>query len=233
MIVLMQPLKGKRRRGKVVRFLSAGFLLAILFSGTALGEGWDASDIAWFVAGGATAFVVHESAHALVATSFRLHPRLEWRSKPIPFVVVKYDIFAYKDASGRTIYLNGQGERISSGDAKRFAISSAGINSQNIGSELILSMRPRLSEESAPFLKGMLAFDILTSIGYALVGRQDPDGDIRGMSEALGVSDRIIGAIVFLPAAVDLYRFYYPDSAWAPWVGRGAKGYLLGLSFRW
>jgi hypothetical protein len=53
------------------------------------------------------------------------------------------------------------------------------------------------------------------------------------MSEALGVSDRIVGALVALPAAVDLYRYYYPESAWAPWAGRGAKGYLLGLSFRW
>lgn len=79
----------------------------------------------------------------------------------------------------------------------------------------------------------MLTFDILTSIGYALVGRKDPDGDLHGMSDALGAPDEVIGALIFLPAAVDLHRFYYPDSAWAPWMSRGAKAYFLGLSFRW
>lgn len=82
-------------------------------------------------------------------------------------------------------------------------------------------------------LKDVLAFDMIVSVGYAFIGRKDPDGDLRGMSEALGVSDKWLGTLVFLPAAVDTYRYFYPDSRWAPWVSRGSKGYLLGLALRW
>ncbi|MBI3812543.1 MAG: hypothetical protein HY283_10130 [Nitrospirae bacterium] len=201
---------------------------------SARAETWEASDYAWFAAGGLSGFVIHESAHAAVAESLGLRPRLEIRHKPVPFAIIKYDLIPVKDSSGEiTYYTDRDGNPISNGGQKRFVIASAGINSQNIVSEWILTQYPRLADESRPYLKGILAFDILTSMGYALVGRKDPDGDLRGMSEALKVNDLIIGGIVLLPAAMDLYRYYHPDSVWAPWLDRGAKGYLLGFSIRW
>lgn len=201
--------------------------------GSAAAEDWEASDYGWFVAGGASAFVLHESAHAVVAKSFGFDVRLESRRKPIPFIVVRYDLIATRDESGQIQYTDGKGQPVSDGAEKHYATAAAGINSQNITSEIILTLDPNIREEPRPFLKGVLAFDILTSVGYALVGRKDPDGDLRGMSEALGVDDKWIGALVFLPAALDTYRYFYPESRWAPWASRGAKAYLLGLSFRW
>ncbi|MBI3805804.1 MAG: hypothetical protein HY282_18785 [Nitrospirae bacterium] len=167
-----------------------------------------------------------------MAESLGYGVRIESRRKPIPFVVVKYDLVAIKDSRGEIEYLDENGQPIPEGADKRFAIASAGINSQNITSELILTLDPEIREEPRPFLKGVLAFNIITSIGYALVGRKDPDGDLRGMAESLGVKDRWVGALVFLPAAVDAYRYFYPDSRWAPWVSRGSKAYLLGLALR-
>ncbi len=221
---------GKRR--KRVLWIA---LVLVLVGGAAeaRAEPWGASDYAWFVAGGLSGFVIHDAAHAVVAESLGLRPRLEIRHRPIPFIIVKYNFIAVEDASGEVAYYSDRdGNPIPNGAQKNFVIASAGINSQNIASEWILSAHPNLREESRPYLKGMLAFDLLTSFGYVLVGRKDPDGDIRGMSEALKVNDGIIGGIVLLPAVLDLYRYYHPDSAWAPWVDRGAKGYLLGLSFR-
>jgi hypothetical protein len=217
------------------RILWFGLVLVLGWSAAeARAEPWEVSDYAWFAAGGLSGFVIHESAHAAVAESLGLRPRLEIRHKPVPFVIVKYGLIPVKDSSGEVAYYTDRdGNLVSHGAQKRFVIASAGINSQTITSEWILTRHPRLAEESRPFLKGMLAFDILTSAGYALVGRKDPDGDLRGMSEALKVNDLIVGGMVLLPAVLDLYRYYHPDSAWAPWVDRGAKGYLLGLSFRW
>lgn len=210
-----------------------GLVLSFLLASVARGEEWNGLEISWLVAGGATGFLLHEGAHVLAAESLGVHASLEFRRTPIPFIIIRYDLFQIKDSSGQTSYIDGEGRSVSSGNQKQFIIASAGIDSQHISSELILTRYPYLYNESRPFLKGVLAFDILTSIGYALVGRKDPDGDIRGMSEALGVSDRIVGALVFLPALVDIYRYYYPGTAWTPWVSRGAKGYLLGLAFRW
>jgi len=211
------------------------FLFWVLFffapSGRVYGETWEASDIGWLIAGGAAGFVLHESAHVLVAESFNLHPHVGTRSKPVPFIVIRYDLITFKDSSGETHYLDRNGTPISDGAQKKFAIASAGINSQNLTSELILTLDPNIREERRPFLKGVLAFDILTSMGYAVFGRLDPDGDLKGMSDASGINNVAIAGLVFLPAAIDLYRYYYPDSVWAPWAARGAKAYLLGLSF--
>jgi hypothetical protein len=196
-------------------------------------EEWIASDYGWFLAGGAAGFILHESAHALVAESLGFDARLESRGKPIPFVVVRYDLVSKKDENGNIRYADEEGNPISNGAQKQYAIASAGINSQNITSELILTLHPNLREERRPFLKGVLAFDLLVSVGYALIGRKDPDGDLRGMSEALDVSDKWMATLIFFPAAVDTYRYFYPESRWAPWVSRGSKAYLLGLAFRW
>lgn len=199
----------------------------------AAAEEWNGSDYGWFLAGSAAGFLLHESAHALVAESLGFDARLESRGKPIPFVVVRYDLASTRDENGQIRYTDKEGRPVSNGAQKQYAIASAGINSQNITSEIILTLHPNLREERRPFLKGVLAFDILVSVGYALIGRKDPDGDLRGMSEALGVSDKWMATLVLLPAAVDTYRYVYPDSRWAPWVGRGSKAYLLGLAFRW
>lgn len=217
----------------ISRPIWVGFLL-LFVQGTAIGaEEWTASDYGWFLSGGAAAFFLHEGAHALVAESLGFDARLESRGKPIPFIVVRYDLVSTKDENGHVRYTDEEGRPVSDGAQKQYAIASAGINSQNITSEAILTLYPNLREERRPFLKGVLAFDILVSAGYALIGRKDPDGDLRGMSEALGVNDKWMATLVILPAAVDAYRYYYPESRWAPWVSRVSKGYLLGLALRW
>ena len=50
---------------------------------------------------------------------------------------------------------------------KEFTISSAGFWVQHAGSEYLLSRRPNLRGEHAPVAKGLLAFNVLTSVMYA------------------------------------------------------------------
>jgi hypothetical protein len=104
-------------------------------------------------------------------------------------------------------------------------ISSAGFWTQEATAEWLLTKRPGLRAESAPFVKGMLAFDVLTSIGYGIVGiaQGGPiERDTHGMT-ASGIPEPAIGALIMVPAVLDGYRYFRPDAAWAKWISRAAK----------
>ena len=77
---------------------------------------------------------------------------------------------------------------------KEFAISSAGFWVQHASNEFILIRRPNLRDEHAPFVKGLVAFNVLTSVMYAVAAfaRAGPaERDTRGMA----VSAQIDGAM--------------------------------------
>jgi hypothetical protein len=106
------------------------------------------------------------------------------------------------------------------------AVTSAGFWTQSLTSELLLTRRPDLRRAHAPLAKGLLAFDVLTSMGYAAVafaGRGPAERDTRGMALGLGLSERAVGLVVLGPAVLDAYRYFRPDSARARWASRIAK----------
>ena len=115
---------------------------------------------------------------------------------------------------------------------KEFAISSAGFWMQHAGSEWILSARPHLKDERAPFVKGLLAFNLVTSAVYSAsaAGRfGPPERDPRSMAVSLGrngVPEPAIGALVLAPAVLDFYRYEHPEARWAAWA------FLRGASSR-
>src|SRR5439155_8244734 len=100
---------------------------------------------------------------------------------------------------------------------------------QHAGSEWILSARPRLKEESAPFVKGVLAFNLITSAVYSVsaFGRFGPsERDPRSMAASLGrdgIPEPAIGALILAPAALDVYRYEHPHARWAVWASRSGK----------
>ena len=90
----------------------------------------------------------------------------------------------------------------------------------------MLTKRPRLRSERAPVAKGLLAFNVLNSAGYAFVAfaRAGPfERDTRGMAESIGIDERAIGAIVLAPALLDAYRYFNRGSRWASWTSRATK----------
>ncbi len=108
---------------------------------------------------------------------------------------------------------------------EEFVISSAGFWTQEATAEWLLTRHADLRHERAPFAKGALAFDVLTSIGYGTVAMFEAgpaERDTRGMS-LIGVDERAIGAMVMAPAVLDAYRYVRPGSRWAPWASRGVK----------
>lgn len=160
-----------------------------------------------FFAGGALAFVAHEGGHLIFDAAFDGEPRIEAvHFGPVPFFAIAH--------------------RPNLSPRREFTVSSAGFWTQEATSEWLLTKHPDLRHEHAAFAKGVLAFDVLTSVGYGIVAfaRAGPfERDTRGMADAIGIDERAIGAMVMAPAVLDAYRYLRPHARWAVWASRAAK----------
>jgi hypothetical protein len=119
---------------------------------------------------------------------------------------------------------------------KEFVISSAGFWMQSGGSEWLLTQRPHLKDQHAPFLKGLLAFNLGTSVFYSVAAFGSlgpPERDTRGMAVSMGkdgVPEPLVGVLVLAPAALDAYRYRHPDARWAIWTSRAVKVASVALT---
>jgi hypothetical protein len=185
-----------------------------------------------FAAGAISALTLHETGHLITNLAFGNVPGFTpiLYAKFIPFFVIDPHLHACGTQPQQ--YCHQDGTRFGAGRDGYYVINMAGFQMQNIGSELILSIWPDLYYTHAPYRKGMLAMDIFLSIGYgsfSLLGIEDPHGDLSGANERDLYPKVLLASAVILPAAVDLYRYFFPDSKWAPWVSRTAKAGLLGM----
>ncbi|MFL6278550.1 MAG: hypothetical protein ACJ731_00425 [Vicinamibacterales bacterium] len=160
-----------------------------------------------FLTGAATGLGVHELGHVIADAAFGEKPGL----KKVDFHGIPF--FAITHRSGRP-------------SNEEFIISSAGFWMQQAGNEWLLSKRPQLESEQAPFAKGYFAFNVLASVAYAgaAFAKTGPEErDTRGMAASSRLDERWIGAIVLAPAILDAWRYYHPGSRWATWSSRGIK----------
>jgi hypothetical protein len=160
-----------------------------------------------FLAGSAVALGAHEGGHLFFDLLFDADPgisKVEFHG--IPF-------FAITHRSGLS-------------PKREFTISSAGFWVQEAGSEWLLTRRPGLRREHAPFAKGLLAFNILASVGYAgaAFAQTGPvERDTRGMASSSRIDEPWIGAMILAPAVLDTWRYFHPEAKWAAWASRAAK----------
>jgi hypothetical protein len=168
-----------------------------------------------FLAGSGVALVAHEGGHLLFDGIFDANPRFRRVSfHGIPFFALTHD-------------------RVS--PRREFIIDSAGFWVQEATNELILTRRPNLRREHAPFLKGLVAFNVLASAGYAGVAfarTGPPERDTRGMAEALRWQEPWVGVLILVPAILDAVRYFNPGARWAVWGSRAAKVGGVALIFR-
>jgi hypothetical protein len=165
------------------------------------------SALAGFLAGAAVGLAAHESGHLLFDGLFRADPGIKRVSfHGLPF-------FAITHKSGLS-------------PRREFVIDSAGFWVQEATNEFILSRRPHLRRERAPFVKGVVAFNLLTSVAYAgaAFARTGPDErDTRGIAESRRWKEPYVGLLILIPAVLDAFRFYNPDARWAAWGSRASK----------
>jgi hypothetical protein len=158
-----------------------------------------------FSAGVVAAFAIHEGAHEAVAEL--TDTEMDW------------GIGNYNQPLGFT-------ERARN-DSRGTAVYSAGLLSQAIGSEIILQADS--IDKNDPFVRGMMAWNILNPISYAvdywLIHRTNKQngssyqGDLQGIEHYQDESTAdIFAASMVAIAAFQGYRFLKTQS-WAPeWV---------------
>jgi hypothetical protein len=174
-------------------------------------------DVFTFLGGAAVALGAHEAGHVVLDEVFSAQPGIRRvNAGPFPFFAITH----HPVSPGR-----------------EFTISSAGFWVQHATDELIFARHPRLRDEHAPFLKGMLAFNVLTSVGYAgaaFVRRGPLERDTRGMAVSARVDEPWIGVAILGPALLDGARYYRPDVGWLKWASRATKigGALLVIRGR-
>jgi len=165
------------------------------------------ADSVKFLAGAALGLAMHEGGHLLFDAIFDAGPTIKGVTfGPFPFLAITHR----GDLSPR----------------REFVISSAGFWMQDLSSEWLLTKQPSLRDLHAPVAKGVLAFNVLNSAGYAFVAfaRAGPfERDTRGMAASSGVDERAIGALVLAPAVFDAIRYFKPEARWAKWASRATK----------
>lgn len=171
---------------------------------------------ALFLSGAAVALAAHEAGHLTFDLVFDAEPRLKRVNfHGLPFFALTHR----KQLSPR----------------REVVVSSAGFWVQHATDEWLLTQRPGLRHERAPFAKGVLAFNVLTSVAYSgtAFARTGPfERDTRGIADAARVDERWVGTMVLIPAVLDTWRYFQPDSKLAVWLSRGAKVGMLFLVVR-
>ena len=160
-----------------------------------------------FVGGIVVGLAAHEGAHLLFDVMFDADPGVE----PVDFHGIPFFAITHRsDLSPR----------------QEYTISSAGFWMQQATNEWLLTARPRLRVEQAPFAKGVFAFNVGASAAYSVAAFArigPPERDTRGMAASSRLDERWIGAVVLAPAVLDTWRYFHPDSRWAVWASRAAK----------
>ena len=159
-----------------------------------------------FLGGAAVALVAHESGHLLLDTLFDAGVGFKTvKAGPLPFFAITHHSLS---------------------PAREFAVSSAGFWVQHATDELILTRYPELRHDRAPFMKGIVAFNVLTSVGYSIAAftQSGPDErDTRGMASSARIHEAWIGATILAPAVLDAARYYRGDVGWLKWASRATK----------
>ena len=169
-----------------------------------------------FLSGAAVALLAHEAGHLAFNVAFDADPEL----KAVDFHGIPFFALTHREE------LSPRREAI---------VSSAGFWVQHATNEWILTRRPDVRRQRAPFTKGVLAFNVLTSVAYAgaAFARTGPfERDTRAIADATDVDERWIGAVVLAPAVLDAWRYFHPESKVAVWLSRGVKIGMVVLVLR-
>jgi hypothetical protein len=159
--------------------------------------------------------VAHEGGHLLFDVIFDTDPGI----KRVEFGGIPFFAITHTQVSRR----------------REFVISAAGFWVQEATNEWLLTTRPRLRWEHAPFAKGVFAFNVGASAMYAVAafGRWGPgERDTRGMAVGARLDEPWIGAVVLAPAVLDTWRYFDPDARLPVWLSRAAKVVTVLLVLR-
>jgi hypothetical protein len=191
----------------------------------------DGRSFGWFAAGAVTGFFAHEAGHIFANLLQGNVPHIQpiWGFGFIPFFAIAPNIWC-----GHHTCYKEDGSRFWAGPRGKVGITSAGYNVQHITDEALLTRDPHLRYHVSPYRKGLLMFNVLLSVGYAIAAVtriENPEGDLTSTALMMGIPREAYAAALLVPAALDTYRYFRPDSRWAPWVSRSSKVAFFGFIF--
>jgi len=135
---------------------------------------------------------------------------------------VTYDFYPVDTSHGRE-YFDENGMPLSHGKRDRAFIIYSGIMFQNLTNEILLTEHPDLIDIDRPFQKGMFFSNIIIPAFYTFQGYSDPNSDLLLLQKTLEWDRWAVNAMVILPSAIDLYRYYHPEKKSLRRVARIAK----------
>ena len=169
-------------------------------------SGQSLKQVGKLVGGAAVGLALHESAHVVADFAGGVSPGVKKVTfGPFPFFAITHD---------------------SVSPGREFVISSAGFWTQHAVSEILLTTHPDLRSEDATVLKGILAFNVVTSFAYAgaAFARTGPnERDTRGIAASAEIDEPVIGAVILAPAVLDAVRYFGVRNRWVVWGSRVAK----------
>jgi hypothetical protein len=193
-------------------------------------HGW--RSFGWWAAGAATGFFAHEAGHVFANLVQGNVPKFQpiWGLGFVPFFAIEPRIYCHKGHCEKH-----DGSAFHGGVAGSATITTAGFDVQHITDEILLTRRPNLrTRQVAPYRKGLLAFNVLLSVGYAITSSthiENPQGDVSSTTRVLGYPRAVLAAELMVVAGLDTYRYFWPESRWAPWVSRASKVAFFGANF--
>lgn len=191
----------------------------------------NASSFGLWAAGALSGFVAHETGHLLTNYLFDNKPALVGLKGFgfVPFFAISPELVCDHDGCRRP-----NQSRFQAGRRGMYLISTAGFTVQHLTSEMALSKDPWLMYHNAPFEKGLLTFNLLLSVGYALstlVGIEDAHGDAAGAAAVAHMPRALFATLLVLPVAADTVRFLRPCTRWAVGVSRASKAAMVGVAY--
>ncbi len=81
---------------------------------------------------------------------------------------------------------------------------------------------------AAGFLTAFVVHEACHGIAN-LAGIEPPEGDLRALDGVSPLPRGVFAAAILGTAALDVARYFLPDSQWLPWVSRGTKVLTIGM----
>lgn len=188
------------------------FLILATLAAPATVEAWSLNQTGdkttAFLLGFASGYLAHEAGHVVIAATKGYNVSLD----------------------GPTIiYPNAK-----MSEADSLQISSAGFQFQWLASEASFLYRSqnRLTPTSDNFTAGVISSHLVITTAYLTFLKNHSQGDLRGTSEATGLSTGQLAAMIAVPAVLDSWRLFGDDvPKWVPALSVGSKG--AGLVAIW
>ena len=138
----------------------------------------------------------------------------------LPDVIYEFDVF---NTPNGPEYRDEYGQLISHGRRDHAFLAYSGIFTMNITNEVLLTRHPDLIDRDRPFQKGMFFSNIFIPLFYTFKGYDDPNSDLLLVQRSTGLDRWQVNAMVIVPAALDVYRYYHPEKKKLRRISRIAK----------